>query len=275
MGFGGTPPPAFLSVTLGTTSYGAPVASVWGRDLYTGNDGGVFSGITGTAPYRRFIIRWRVRDFPGLGLPTNSDYEIKLEETSNNIYMVYGNSISAGGAVGIVKDNNAGNFLVKQQSSGGQMPSGTTVCFSLQPACGLVAFTPTPVFTQTSTATATSTVTGTLPPTGTATPTQTLVPPPPPREEKEDKPQKLSDLQELQQQHTNQQGPDHYHARGNVDAFRIEGGQLIVTIGMTRDEKLEIVIPCPDGICPTVTLGESVDLLGEMGDDGRFYVSPP
>jgi hypothetical protein len=55
---------------------------------------GVFTTTTGTAPNRRFILEWRVTRF---GQPSNTaNFEIQLEETTNNIYFVYNTSTDQG-----------------------------------------------------------------------------------------------------------------------------------------------------------------------------------
>jgi len=168
-------------------SYGDPIMPYWDNlctdDDCFGNSGGGGNGIfirtVGTAPNRLVVVEWRVHmDVSGLPLftPANTFFELQLEETSNNIFFVYGDTPNSGGSAtaGIQKGNGTlpDDFLELSFNSP-VLTSGRAVCFSLTPGCTNAFSTPTPTPTLTLTPTATQTNTATLTLTATTTSTAT------------------------------------------------------------------------------------------------------
>jgi hypothetical protein len=57
-------------------------------DLAPNNGGAIYTGVSGSAPNRTFVIEWR--NVPRYGAGTNgATFEIQLDETTNNIWIVY------------------------------------------------------------------------------------------------------------------------------------------------------------------------------------------
>lgn len=80
-------------------------------DLMTNTSGhGVFVTTEGTAPNRVFIIEWRTNYY---GSTAEAFFEVQLEETSDDIYVVYGPSRDHGASAtaGIQQAYGATNFL--------------------------------------------------------------------------------------------------------------------------------------------------------------------
>lgn len=147
-----------------------------------GGGNGVFIRTVGAAPHRLFVIEWRVHPdlFGVLGYPlftpANAFFEIQLEETTNNIFFLYGDSPESGlsGTAGL--QEGTGSNVLQLSFNQAVLTSGRVVCFSTTPNCTSAFQTPTPTFTNTPTNTATSTNTPTNTATATLTPTRTLTP---------------------------------------------------------------------------------------------------
>ncbi len=68
-----------------------PIIAAWGDDLFTASNGGVVYKITGTEPYRRLVIDWKVRKFTRNNLAGyDKHFQLWLFETTNKIQFVYG-----------------------------------------------------------------------------------------------------------------------------------------------------------------------------------------
>ena len=178
------------------------VMPYWG-DLCTDDDcnGGVGSGgngvfitTVGTAPHRLFVVEWRAHNNTCFCVPvyTPADtfFEVQFEETTNNIYFVYGPTADKGATAlaGIQGGDGSGDRFLQLSDSVANLTPGRAVCFSTTPGCTNAFSTPTPTptltltptATQTNTATPTATATQQLGPSSgnTPTPTATLQPQP-------------------------------------------------------------------------------------------------
>jgi hypothetical protein len=130
-------------------------------------------------------------------------------------------------------------------------------------------FTPTTTVTPTATATFTATATPTPTATPTLVPSATPVPPAPPRDEnKEDSPRTVTDEQRQQQQHTNAGNRDDVATEGNVmEVARTPDGLTIVIAN--GDGLVTVVYPCGES-CPTIRVGEYVQVSGEKENEQRY-----
>jgi uncharacterized repeat protein (TIGR01451 family) len=94
----------FVSNDIGFVSQALPFPSfnqtifAWFEDLRTDNNNGsgngIFTTTTGSSPNRTFVIEWRATLF-GHDSSTVINFEAQLDETTNNVVLVYGNSASA------------------------------------------------------------------------------------------------------------------------------------------------------------------------------------
>ncbi len=129
-------------------------------DLLTENAGyGIFTSVTGSAPYRIFNIEWRVQYYSGAG---SANFEVRLYEGQLRFDIVYG-QVDQGGShatVGVQKDT--GPRFTQFECNAGGLTSSLQLTFTL-PDCT------TPTFTPSNTLTATRTNTSTVVPVTTAT----------------------------------------------------------------------------------------------------------
>ena len=82
---------SFSNTALPASGFGRTLFPFW-DDQYTvdtANGQGVFTAVTGTAPNRQFVIEFRTQ-FCCAGGPPVNDYEVVLNETSNEIDYIYG-----------------------------------------------------------------------------------------------------------------------------------------------------------------------------------------
>ncbi len=84
----GTASNAYNNVAIPNTSTpNALIAALW-DDLSPNNGGAIYTGVSGTAPNRTFVIEWR--GVPRYNAGTNgATFEIQLDETTNQIWIVY------------------------------------------------------------------------------------------------------------------------------------------------------------------------------------------
>jgi hypothetical protein len=99
-----------------------------------------------------------------------------------------------------------------------------------------------------------------------------------PPEDDDDKPRHLTEEQQLNQQHTNAQGRDHYAVSGGVSRVeRSEDGQtLLVTLRLTGNEMLIAEFACPRGECPDIVVNDQIEVDGEQGgraEQGHFIAT--
>jgi hypothetical protein len=151
---------------------------------------GVFVKTTGSAPNRVYTIEWRAHPTdaasgtPNTPTTANTFFEMQLEETTNNIYFVYGASLEQGlsasdsGATSGIQDDggpgqNSFRFMQYSHHEAALTPS-LAICFSTTTGCPQTAPTATPTATATLTATPTATLTPTLTQTPTITASATV-----------------------------------------------------------------------------------------------------
>jgi hypothetical protein len=150
---------------------------------------GVFVKTTGVAPNRLYIVEWRAHayDFfaldPNAPLPPDTFFEVQLEETTNNIYFVYGPSPTSGldslggGATAGIQDDGAFHErpirFLQYSNHAANLTKGTAVCFSTTAGCPAAALTATPTQSPTATPSQTGTAISTTTVTPTAVDTQT------------------------------------------------------------------------------------------------------
>jgi hypothetical protein len=168
------------------------IAPYWGN-LCTDDDcdggigsggNGVFIRTVGAAPNRLYVIEWRAHNFNcGCGpvyTPADTFFELQLEETTNNMYFVYGPTADNGvqSLAGIQGASGTADRVLILSDSLANLTPGRAVCFSTVAGCtnAFSTPTPTPTLTLTPTATQTSTATPTATSTATATATQVLGP---------------------------------------------------------------------------------------------------
>jgi hypothetical protein len=95
---------------LRNASFSQAIFAYW-DDLKTDGPGhGVFVKTEGTAPNQVFVIEWRANYY---GSMTEAFFEVQLEETTDDIYVVYGPTRDNGASAtaGIQEANGATNFL--------------------------------------------------------------------------------------------------------------------------------------------------------------------
>ena len=130
---------------------------------------GVFTSVSGTAPFRVFNIEWRAVYFND---GTAVNFEVRLYEGYNYFEVVYGTGAQAGSSATIGSQMSTGSRFTQYECNTGGVPAGTVLRFNL--VCQ--AATPTPTNTVTATGTATITSSPTSP--ATLTPTSTFTPSP-------------------------------------------------------------------------------------------------
>lgn len=90
-----------------------------------------------------------------------------------------------------------------------------------------------------------------------------------------DKPRKLTEEDRRHAKYTNMSGDHDHHTKGNVDTWETapDGVNLLVTIG-TIDGPQKVLIPCPNGRCPTLQYGDILEAWGELhgvGDKDNWF----
>jgi hypothetical protein len=86
----GTPFDGYFNGCLPQTDFTEPVLMAYWDDLITSpkaSGNGIFTGTTGTAPNRTFVVEWRAALFSG---GTALDFEVVFSENSPNISVIYG-----------------------------------------------------------------------------------------------------------------------------------------------------------------------------------------
>jgi hypothetical protein len=144
--------------------------------------------------------------------------------------------------------------------------------------------TATPTVTASATATPTLTATATVTTTATSTATTTATGPSivgaanDPNNDDE-KPKETQE-QRQQRQHTNTGNRDDVHTEGYVVAVETTAGSqsLLVTIalGPGGQERLVVQVPCVDGICPDIQVGDELSADGYqngVGDPNTYFVA--
>ncbi len=142
--------------------------------LLTSAGDGIYTSISGTAPFRTFNVEWRGCYFAGGVCGDRVNFELRLSEGLARFELRYGSTSQNVALVGVQKD---GVFYTQYRCGGSISDS---VYFNLGSCATPTPGTPTTTTTATATATATSTPTASgttnptdTPPTDTPEPTQT------------------------------------------------------------------------------------------------------
>jgi hypothetical protein len=109
----------FISFGVGNSSYSNTnipsastpnniIAAFW-DDLHPGLGGDIYYETVGVAPYRTLIVEWRNVPHYGYGGTTSYSFEIQLDETTNDIHIVFGqmNGAYANGSSATIGIENA------------------------------------------------------------------------------------------------------------------------------------------------------------------------
>jgi|GEM_PF-1014098 len=150
-----------------------------------GATGGVYTGLSGTAPNRKFVIEWRnVQHFVSTNVNGgNYTFEIVLEEGTNNIYLQYqsmsGTLSDGSNATSGIENATGTDGITYAHLIANSISSGLAVRFAAPVPTGTPTSTPaitsTPTVTSTAVVTGTPTVTSTAVVTSTPTITSTVV----------------------------------------------------------------------------------------------------
>lgn len=139
---------------------GRMIAPFW-DDLYPPGGGGIYYSLTGSAPNRVFTVEWRnIEHYPGTA--SGVTFEVQLEETTNEIYVLYQDTSFGSGE----DDGASASVGIQNGSIAFQYSCNEAV---LYPALNIHWFRPSQV-TPTPTRTPSPTPTATPTPTPTATP---------------------------------------------------------------------------------------------------------
>jgi len=85
----GTASSAYSNVTIpNSANPNALLAAFW-DDLAPNLGGAIYTGVSGTAPNRTFVIEWRNVNHYGVSGTNGATFEIQLDETTNHIWYVY------------------------------------------------------------------------------------------------------------------------------------------------------------------------------------------
>jgi hypothetical protein len=109
----------YANVCLPDPTLGKMIAAFW-DDLYLGGGGAGHYSLTGVAPNRVLTVEWRdLPHFPGS--PSGVTFQVQLEETTNDIYILYrdvdfGDPVINGGASATVGIQNAASSYAVQYS---------------------------------------------------------------------------------------------------------------------------------------------------------------
>ncbi len=130
---------ATLTPTATRTSTATPTATP--TATATSVPFGIFTTTTGTAPNRRFIIEWRVHHF---GTPGTTDFEVQLEEGTNNIFFVYGPSTDQGASATSGIQRATGTAFLQLSFNQPVLTNGRSVRFSPAGVPGAATLCPGP-----------------------------------------------------------------------------------------------------------------------------------
>lgn len=85
----GTASSAYSNVAIpNTANPNALLAAFW-DDLAPNLGGAIYTGVSGTAPNRTFVIEWRNVNHYGVSGTNGATFEIQLDETTNHIWFLY------------------------------------------------------------------------------------------------------------------------------------------------------------------------------------------
>jgi len=119
----------FSNTALGNANFNQAIFAYW-DDLNTGGPGhGVFVKTEGTAPNQVFIVEWRASYFSSTD---EAFFEIQLEESTNDIHLVYGQTRDNGASAttGIQQATGAADFL-QHSFNQAVLPDGKAVRYGM------------------------------------------------------------------------------------------------------------------------------------------------
>lgn len=94
-------------------------------DLATGTDGAVSYVLTGTAPNRRLAVEWFVNAPANPAGPSNSRFQVWLDEGTNVISFVYGTVVGGGSYSVGIRGSGAGNDFISIDNASDVKTTGT------------------------------------------------------------------------------------------------------------------------------------------------------
>lgn len=107
---------AYSNTALPNSSMGVMVAPYW-DDMRTDQAGeGIFTGVFGAAPYRQFVVEWRVEQF---ATSAYANFEVIFNEANNNIVTRYGSTGDSGNdtTIGVQDGSTAATYAYNQVNS--------------------------------------------------------------------------------------------------------------------------------------------------------------
>ena len=149
----------FANTCLPGSDYGDAIFAHWddlrtdtgaGCASYPGGTCGIFTAVTGSAPFRTFVTEWRAVYFDDPASTLN--FEVMLHENSSSFEVIYG-TLGHGGTSATAGVQGGGSMAhLTQFACNTSLPNNTRVSYILE-TCGTPSYTPTPTPTASPTCT--------------------------------------------------------------------------------------------------------------------------